>query len=306
MRRPARALVRRLSSSPAPTYAGAYAASMEDPLRFWGDLATSIHWARPPSQVLDSSRAPFYEWYGGGTTSMCYNALDAHVEAGRGEQPAVLCDSAVTGERRTITYRQLLNEVELFAGVLRSHGVGPGDRVLLYLPMVSQGVVAMLACARIGAVHTVVFGGFGAPELAVRIEDTTPKLIVTASCGLESTTRIVRYGPLLEAALAVSRHKVGRVIVLQRPQWRQPLTPGRDVDYEEEVERARGARLAADPLFVPSQHPLYILATSGSTGRPKQVVRDTGGHAVALKWSMRHVMGLAPGDVWAAFSDLAW
>jgi propionyl-CoA synthetase len=271
------------------------------PDRFWGRAAEAVHWLRRWDTVLDGSNAPFYRWFAGGELNTCYNAIDHHVEHGRADQLAVIYDSPVTDTRRTLTYRQLQDEVARFAGVLRSVGVSKGDRVLIYMPMTPEVLIAMYACARIGAIHSVVFGGFAAQELAVRIEDAAPKVVVSASCGIE-IKRIVEYKPLLDRALAMSRHQPTHCITLQRPQHRCTLVPPRDLDWHQLMASAHPAPCVP----VAATDPLYILYTSGTTGLPKGVVRDNGGHAVALKWSMQHVYGVQPGEVFWAASDIGW
>ena len=286
-------------------YSAAYQRSLEDPDGFWGEAARAIDWMTPPPRVLDDDHPPFYRWFTGGTLNTCFNALDRHVDAGRGDQPAIHHDSPVTGTRRTLTYAELLDEVARFAGALQGLGVERGDRVVVYMPMVPEAVVAMLACARIGAVHSVVFGGFAPAELAARIEDAKPVVVVSASCGVEPT-RVVEYKPLLDTALDRSSHKPEAVVVLQRPQARAAVGE-RDTDWEE----LDWAELVADAepagcVEVGATDPLYILYTSGTTGRPKGIVRDNGGHAVALRWSMENVYGIGPGDTWFTASDVGW
>ncbi|RFU42920.1 propionyl-CoA synthetase [Actinomadura logoneensis] len=282
-------------------YAAAFERSISDPTRFWGLAARDIRWLVPPDRVLDDGAPPFYRWFTGGELNTCDNALDRHVEEGRGDQPALVYDSPVTGTVRTFTYRELTDLVARFAGVLRAQGVDRGDRVVVYLPMIPEAVVAMLACARIGAVHSVVFGGFAARELAARIDHARPKAVVSASCGIEGS-RLVAYKPLLDEALELAAHKVERCVVRQRPQLHADLVRPRDVDWDEAVA-------AAEPVGcvpVAATDPLYILYTSGTTGRPKGVVRDNGGHAVALRWSMENLFGVGPGDVFWAASDVGW
>jgi propionyl-CoA synthetase len=286
-------------------YDAAYQQSLSDPDAFWGSAAEAIDWITPPPRVLDGDRPPFYRWFTWGTLNTCFNALDRHVAAGRGDQPALHYDSPVAGAKRTLTYAGLLDEVARFAGALASLGVEKGDRVVIYMPMVPEAVVAMLACARIGAVHSVVFGGFAPAELAVRIEDAKPVVVVSASCGIEPT-RVIEYKPLLDAALDRSSHKPESVIVLQREQARAAIGE-RDTDWEE----LDWAELVADAepaecVEVAATDPLYILYTSGTTGRPKGIVRDNGGHAVALRWSMENVYGIGPGDTWFTASDVGW
>ncbi|HEX6046587.1 MAG TPA: propionyl-CoA synthetase, partial [Pyrinomonadaceae bacterium] len=252
-------------------------------------------------QVLDASRAPFYRWFSGGLVNTCYNLLDAHVENGRAEQPALIYDSPVTGVIKSCTYRELLDAVALFAGALRNEGVEKGDRVIVYMPMVPEAVVAMLACARIGAIHSVVFGGFASDELATRINDARPKVIVSASCGIE-VNRAIAYKPMLDRAIESATHKPHRCIILQRPQVEAELIAGREVDWADALAAAQ----PVDCVPVAATDPLYILYTSGTTGIPKGVVRDNGGHLVALKWSMKNVYGVEPGEVFWAASDLGW
>ncbi len=283
------------------SYQRAYDESIRSPDRFWAQAAEAIHWYKPWNTVLDSSRAPLYRWFPGGELNTCYNAIDYQVEHGRADQPAVIYDSPVTGTLRTITYRQLLDEVARFAGVLTRLGVGKGDRVVIYMPMTPEALIAMYGCARIGAIHSVVFGGFASQELAVRIEDASPKVIVSASCGIE-ITRIVEYKPLLDRAIELSRHKPAHCVTLQRVQHRCAPTSQRDLDWHE----CMAAAGPVDCVPVQATDPLYILYTSGSTGLPKGVVRDNGGHAVALKWSMEHVYGVEPGEVFWAAADIGW
>jgi propionyl-CoA synthetase len=281
-------------------YDSAYARSLVDPDGFWGEAAADVHWYSPYDRVLDNSRAPFARWFPGGLTNSCYNALDIHVENGRGEQAALIYDSPLTSTIQTFTYRELRDQVALFAGALAALGAEKGDRVIIYMPMVPEAVVAMLACARIGAIHSVVFGGFAAPELAKRIADAKPKLIVSASCGLEPG-RVIDYKPLLDEAIELSPVKPERCIILQRPQLRARLGE-RDLDWADAVRDATPA--ACVP--VDSTDPLYILYTSGTTGIPKGIVRDNGGHLVALKWSMKNIYGVDPGEVFWAASDIGW
>ena len=283
------------------SYHEVYEAARRSPAEFWEQAAAAIVWDKPFERVLDDSRAPLYRWFPGGMLNTCYNAIDFHVENGRAEQLAVIYDSPVTGVKRTFTYRELRAEVARFAGVLSALGVGKGDRVIIYMPMTPETLIAMYACARIGAVHSVVFGGFAAHELAVRIEDATPKVVLSASCGIEGT-RLVEYKPLLDEALALCAHKPGRCVILQRPQRPCTLLAGRDLDWQE----ASAAAAPADCVSVAATDPLYILYTSGTTGMPKGVVRDNGGHAVALKWSMQAVYDARPGEVFWTASDFGW
>jgi len=273
-----------------------------DPQGFWADAAEAIHWERKWDRVLDDSRVPFYRWFAGGVLNTCYNALDRHVERGRGERAGLIYDSPVTGTLKTYTYRELRDEVAIFAGALMAQGVAKGDRVIVYMPMVPEAVVAMLACARIGAVHSVVFGGFAANELAARINDAKPKVVVSGSCGIEPG-RVVPYKPLLDRAIEMATAKPERCVILQRRRaaaggW----GAGRDVEWPDFVAGARPAGCVP----VAATDPLYILYTSGTTGVPKGVVRDNGGHAVALHWSMRNVYGVSPDDVYWSASDLGW
>jgi propionyl-CoA synthetase len=278
-----------------------HARSLADPEGFWGEAARGIDWVEPWRRVLDDSRPPFYRWFAGGMLNTCHNALDRHVAAGRGGQPALIYDSPVTGTVASFTYAELLDRVARFAGALAAEGVAKGDRVLIYMPMVPEAAIAMLACARLGAVHSVVFGGFAANELATRIDDARPVLVLSASCGIEPG-RVVPYKPLLDAAIEMARHKPRRCIVLQRPQRGCDLVPGRDRDWAE--AEASGAPAACVP--VAATDPLYILYTSGTTGQPKGVVRDNGGHAVALHWSMGSIYDISPGEVFWAASDVGW
>jgi propionyl-CoA synthetase len=282
-------------------YEAAYNAWRQDPENFWAQAAESIHWYRRWDQVLDDSRAPFYRWFSGGLLNTCYNLLDAHVEHGRAEQPALIYDSPVTGTIKSFTYRELLNEVARFAGALRQQGVEKGDRVIIYMPMVPEAVIAMLACARIGAIHSVVFGGFAADELATRINDARPKVIVSASCGIE-VNRVIPYKPMLDKAIDSAKHKPEHCIILQRPQIEAQLIPERDIEWSDALAHAQ----PADCVPVAATDPLYILYTSGTTGIPKGVVRDNAGHLVALKWTMKNVYGMEPGEVFWAASDLGW
>jgi propionyl-CoA synthetase len=290
-----------MSQSTAAAFDDMHARSLSDPEGFWGDAAKEITWFKPWDKVLDDSAAPFYRWFVGGELNTCYNAVDRHVEGGRGQQAAIIYDSPVTQTVQTITYAELQDQVARFAGVLRDQGVTKGDRVLLYMPMIPQSVVAMLACARLGAVHSVVFGGFAPHELATRINDSTPKAIVSASCGIE-TNRVIKYKPMLDSAIEQADHKPSSVIVLQRPQETATLIAGRDVDWAEAVKTAEPA--ACVP--VAATDPLYILYTSGTTGQPKGVVRDNGGHAVALRWTMKNIYNVEPGEVYWAASDVGW
>ncbi len=282
-------------------YQKAYDESIKDPSAFWDRAGKEIHWYKPYTKVLDDSNPPFYRWFTGGELNTCYNALDCHVEKGRGDQTAVIYDSPVTGKTAKFTYTQLLDQVSRFAGVLAAQGVVKGDRVIVYMPMIPEAMIAMLACARIGAVHSVVFGGFAPHELAIRIDDAKPKVMVSASCGIEGK-KVLEYKPLLNKAIELAKHKPEKSVIFQREQVKAELTPGKDVDWAEAMKSAQ----AAPCVPVKSTDPLYILYTSGTTGMPKGVVRDNGGHAVALKWSMKHVYNVEPGEVFWAASDVGW
>jgi propionyl-CoA synthetase len=285
----------------ANPYEIAYNQSIEDPAAFWGAAAEDCFWYQRWDRVLDDSNKPFYRWFTGGVTNTCYNALDLHIENGRGQQAALIYDSPVTDTIRTYTYNQLRDEVARFAGALAVQGVGKGDRVLIYMPMIPEALVAMLACARIGAVHSVVFGGFAAKELAVRINDAEPKVIVSASCGIE-VARVIAYKPLLDKAIDMAEFKPEKCIVKQRPMETASFVEGRDLDWDEAVAAAE----PHDCVPVAATDPLYILYTSGTTGVPKGVVRDNGGHLVALKWTMGAVYNVEAGDVYWAASDVGW
>jgi propionyl-CoA synthetase len=282
-------------------YDRAYDRSLSDPEGFWGDAAAAISWSRKWDRVLDASNPPFYRWYQGGELNCCYNALDRHVEAGRGGQAALIYDSPVTGTVRRFTYAELTELTARFAGVLAGVGVQKGDRVVIYMPMVPEAVISILACARLGAVHSVVFGGFASPELATRIDDAKPKVVVSASCGIEGQ-KIIRYKPLLDQAIELARHKPSACVILARPQAEASLVAGRDHDWEQAMAKAKPHAC----VTVAATDPLYILYTSGTTGQPKGVVRDNGGYAVALKWSMQYIYGVDPGEVFWAASDVGW
>ncbi len=278
-----------------------YDRSLRDPDGFWAEAAEDVHWTKRWDKVLDDSNKPFYRWFSGGEVNTCYNALDVHIENGRGAQAALIYDSPVTGKIKTFSYTELRDKVANCAGALAAMGVKKGDRVIIYMPMVPQAVVAMLACARLGAVHSVVFGGFAANELAVRIDDAQPKVIVSASCGIE-VNRVIPYKPLLDEAIALARHKPDKCVIVQRAMERAELLPGRDLDWKEVMDAAQ----PHDCVPVAATDPLYILYTSGTTGEPKGVVRDNGGHIVALKWTMKNIYGVEPGDVYWAASDVGW
>jgi propionyl-CoA synthetase len=282
-------------------YAETYRRSLERPEEFWAEAAAAIDWERRWDQVLDQSRPPFFRWFAGAELNTCWNAVDRHVAAGRGEHVALIWDSPVTGQIRQFTYRELRDEVARLAGALAGLGVVKGDRVLIYMPMVPEAAFAMLACARLGAIHSVVFGGFAAHELATRIDDAKPRVILSASCGIE-ISRVVPYKPLLDAAIAEARAKPDSCVILQRPMCRAEMVSGRDHNWHELV----AASGPADCVPVLATDPLYILYTSGTTGVPKGVVRDNGGHAVALHWSLRSIYGVRPDEVFWTASDVGW
>ncbi|MCB0172640.1 MAG: propionyl-CoA synthetase [Anaerolineae bacterium] len=278
-----------------------YAEWKTDPQGFWAKAAEDIDWYEKWDKVLDDSNPPFYRWFPGAVVNTCYNAIDRHVENGRADQLALIYDSPVTGTVKKYTYSELKDEVARFAGVLKGQGVEKGDRVIIYMPMVPEAAIAMLACARIGAIHSVVFGGFASNELATRINDAAPKVIVSASCGIE-TNRVIPYKPLLDEAIDIAAAKPESCVIFQRPQVTAELVEGRDYDWGELMEQAE----PADCVPVAATDPLYILYTSGTTGVPKGVIRDNGGHLVALKWSMKNIYNVDPGDVYWAASDVGW
>jgi propionyl-CoA synthetase len=286
-------------------YHEVYVRSLADPEGFWGEAARAIDWYEPAKKVFDKDAGVYGRWFTGASCNTCYNAIDRHVERGRADQPAIIYDSPVTGTKRVITYAQLLREVQTLAAILQDFGVTKGDRVILYMPMVPEALFAMYACARIGAIHSVVFGGFAAKELATRLDDCKPKLILSASCGLEAA-RVVPYKPLLDAAIDLAKAKPEACLILQRPQAEATLTVGRDHDWASLREKAIAANKSAPCVPVLATDPLYILYTSGTTGIPKGVVRDNGGHMVALAWSMPNHYGVKPGEVYWAASDIGW
>ena len=282
-------------------YDEVYARAERDPEGFWAAAAEDVYWERRWDRVLDARRPPYYRWFAGGRLNTCYNALDGHIDRGRGKQLALIHDSPVTRSVRAFTYFELRDRVARFAGTLRRQGVEKGDRVIIYMPMVPEAVIAMLACARLGAIHSVVFGGFAPKELATRIDDARPTVMLSASCGVEGS-RVIPYKPLLDQAIAMASHQPRRCVILQRPMETASMVPGRDVDWRE--AEAGGEPVECVP--VAATDPLYILYTSGTTGIPKGVVRDNGGHAVALKWSMGAVYGMGAGEVFWAASDIGW
>ncbi|TMV59264.1 propionyl-CoA synthetase, partial [Thioclava sp. BHET1] len=283
------------------TYQEVYAAWKAEPEAFWMQAAQSIDWIRPPSKALFDENAPIYEWFKDGLVNACWNALDRHVAAGRGPQFALIHDSPVTGTVQKITFSELRNRVARLAGALKAKGVTKGDRVIIYMPMVPEAVEAMLACARLGAIHSVVFGGFAAKELAVRIDDARPKAVLAASCGIEPD-RVVHYKPLLDEAIEIAAHKPEFCVILQREQEVAQMVPGRDFGWH---TFQYGAEMA-ECVPVEGDHPAYILYTSGTTGQPKGVVRPTAGHIAALNWSMKNIYGVDPGEVFWAASDVGW
>ena len=283
------------------SYQDEYQASIENPEQFWAEKASQLDWYQPASQVLTQDEHGIYRWFADGELNTCHLALDYHVDNGRGDQVALIYDSPVTNQQRKFTYSELRDEVALCAGMLKNYGVEKGDRVVIYLPMIPEALISMLACARLGAVHSVVFGGFAPPELAVRLDDATPKVLLTASCGIE-INRVIEYKPIVDKAIEIARHKPDTCVVLQRPQASASLQPDRDIDWQQAVAAAE----PADCVPVKGSDPLYILYTSGTTGKPKGVVRENGGHAVAMKYSMSAIYDIEPGEVYWAASDVGW
>ncbi len=293
-----------MNASAQSRYHTTYRSWQADPEGFWAAAAREIDWIKPPQRIFDAGAGAYGRWFPDATCNTCFNAVDRHVPT-RGAQAAIIYDSPVTGSQRTITYAELQREVAALAAVIQAQGVGKGDRVIIYMPMIPEAAFAMLACARIGAIHSVVFGGFAAAELATRIDDATPRLILAASCGIEGA-KVVAYKPLLDGAIEIAKHKPEACLVFQRPQAQAALVAGRDHDWTEAVTAAKAEGRLAPCAEVAATDPLYVLYTSGTTGKPKGVVRDNGGHMVALKWSMQNLYGIAPGEVFWAASDVGW
>ena len=286
-------------------YADVYEGWKTDPEKFWMEAASAIDWIRTPSRAFFEDQGIYGRWFADGSCNTCYNCVDRHVENGRADQAAIIYDSPITGNAKTLTYSQLKEEVVALSAALQARGVEKGDRVIIYMPMVPEAAIAMLACSRLGAVHSVVFGGFASNELATRIDDCAPKVIISASCGIEPG-RVVAYKPLLDGAIDLASHKPSSTLILQREQETCDLIDGRDFDYADEVQKAKESGAQVDCTEVAATDPLYILYTSGTTGQPKGVVRDNGGHLVALNWSMKAIYGVDPGEVYWAASDVGW
>ena len=282
------------------TYNSIFSQSIQNKEDFWSKAAEDVRWIKKPTQILDASNPPFYKWFKGGKINTCFNALDRHVEEGNGDRTAIIFDSAMTGVKKKYSYQELTKEVSILAGALQAHGVQKGDRVIIYMPMIPESIMAMLACARIGAVHSVVFGGFASAELASRIDDSGAKVILSASCGLEPG-KIVEYKPLLEDALKKAKHKIEKVVIFQRDSH-QATIDSNFIDWKDFVKNAK----PAECVSCDANDPAYILYTSGTTGTPKGILRDIGGHVVALKWTMKNVYDINPDDVWWSASDIGW
>ena len=282
------------------TYNSVFSQSIQNKEDFWSKAAEDVRWIKKPTQILDASNPPFYKWFKGGKINTCFNALDRHVEEGNGDRTAIIFDSAMTGVKKKYSYQELTKEVSILAGALQAHGVQKGDRVIIYMPMIPESIMAMLACARIGAVHSVVFGGFASAELASRIDDSGAKVILSASCGLEPG-KIVEYKPLLEDALKKAKHKIEKVVIFQRDSH-QATIDSNFIDWKDFVKNAK----PAECVSCDANDPAYILYTSGTTGTPKGILRDIGGHVVALKWTMKNVYDINPDDVWWSASDIGW
>ena len=278
-----------------------YDQSINNPENFWQDVSNDVFWFKKPTKILDKSNPPFYKWFGDGVTNTCYNALDVHIDKGKGQKTALIYDSPITGNKSKFTYEELKAKVAKFAGGLKDQGVNKGDRVIIYMPMIPEAVIAMLACARIGAIHSVVFGGFASDELASRIDDSTAKILVTASCGFEPG-RTVEYKPLVDEALKKAKHKIEKLILFQRKGHEVKLNSSNELDWQEVVSKAKDV----DCVEMNSNELAYILYTSGTTGTPKGIVRDIGGHIVALKWTMKNIYNIDEDDVWWSASDIGW